>query len=133
MFSGPSTSPFRPLVRRRSSLDYPGALGRVSSSRGKLPSPSSHRTGLVGLTSGSSGHRGRQNSTRLFRRQPRGPQLFQRKRQLRWSDDAVHLAVLVLQREEPLFREEPLIERVVHRAAVAERPQGCATLVDNPP
>ena len=34
----------------------------VSSSRRRLPSPSSHRTGLVGLTSGSSGRRGQRNS-----------------------------------------------------------------------
>ena len=38
-------------------------LGVVSGSRGKLPSPSSHRTGLVGLTSGSSGHRSRRTQS----------------------------------------------------------------------
>ena len=73
--------------------EYQMAERGLSSSRGRLPSPSSHRTGLVGLTSGSSGRRGQQRASRLFRRQPRGPQLFQRKRQLRWSDDSVHLAV----------------------------------------
>jgi hypothetical protein len=31
---------------------------QASSSQGKLPSPSSHGTGLVGLTSGSSGRAG---------------------------------------------------------------------------
>ena len=40
-------------------VDSAEVLGRVSGSRERLPSPSSHRPGLVGLTSGSSGHRGR--------------------------------------------------------------------------
>ncbi len=61
-------------------------LAGVSSSRGKLPSSSSHRTGLVGLTSGSSGHRGRRKALRLVRRQHRCPQLFQRECHLRRSD-----------------------------------------------
>ncbi len=74
-------------------LDYPV----VSGSRGKLPSPSSHRTGLVGLTSGSSGRRGRRKVLRPVRRQHRCPQLFQRECHLRRSDDAVHVTVLELQ------------------------------------
>ena len=41
----------------------------------------------------------------------------------------MYIGVLVLKREEPLVREEPLIESVVHGAAVAERPQGFATLM----
>jgi hypothetical protein len=45
----------------------------------------------------------------------------------------VRLAVVVLKGDEPLFREVLLVEGVVHRAAVAERPQGFATLVDDPP
>ena len=45
----------------------------------------------------------------------------------------MHLAIPVLKREEPLVREVPLVERVIHRAAVAERPQGLATLVDDSP
>jgi hypothetical protein len=114
-------------------LDFRARLGPVSGSRGKLPSPSSHRTGLVGLTSGSSGRQGRRQSSHVCRRRPRGPQLFQRKRQLHWSGDAVHGAVLVLQREESVVREVPLVESVVHWAAVTERPQGCAPLVDDPP
>ncbi len=69
----------------------------VSGSRGKLPSPSSHRTGLVGLTSGSSGRRGRRKVLRPVRRQHRCPQLFQRECHLRRSDDAVHVTVLELQ------------------------------------
>ena len=40
----------------------------LSSSRGRLPSPSSHRTGLVDLTSGSSGHWGPRNSIPVFQR-----------------------------------------------------------------
>ena len=42
------------LLRSLRSLTGPPG----SSSRGRLPSPSSHRTGLVGLTSGSSGRWG---------------------------------------------------------------------------
>ena len=42
----------------------------------------------------------------------------------------MHLAIPVLKREEPLVREVPLVESVVHGAAVAECPQGLATLVD---
>jgi hypothetical protein len=45
----------------------------------------------------------------------------------------VHLAGLELEREKPVVREEPLVESVVHRAAVAQCPQGFAALVDNPP
>jgi hypothetical protein len=37
-------------------------LASVASSQGKLPSPSSHRTGLVDLTSGASGRAGSGNS-----------------------------------------------------------------------
>src|SRR5207237_10385138 len=51
---------------RPGDLHSVGALARVSSSQGKLPSPSSHRTGLVGLTSGSSGRRGRQEFNPLI-------------------------------------------------------------------
>ena len=43
----------------------------------------------------------------------------------------MHLAIPVLEREEPLVREVPLVESVVHRAAMTERPQGLATLVDH--
>jgi hypothetical protein len=78
------------------SLDFGARLAVVSSSQGRLPSPSSHRTGLVGLTSGSSGRRGRRNARHLVRRRHRCPQLFQRQRQLRWSDNMVHVAVQVL-------------------------------------
>ncbi len=42
----------------------------------------------------------------------------------------MHLAIPVFQREEPLVRKVPLVEGVVHGAAVAEGPQGLATLVD---
>jgi hypothetical protein len=70
---------------------------------------------------------------RLFRRRHDCPQLFQRQRQLGGSDDAVHLTIPVLEREEPLVRKVPLVESVIHRAAVTERPQGLATLVDDAP
>jgi hypothetical protein len=40
-----------------------GANNSLSGSRGRSPSPSSHRTGLVGLTSGSSGHRSRRTQS----------------------------------------------------------------------
>lgn len=43
-----------------------------SSSQGRLPSPSSHRTGLVDLTSGSSGHWGRQSAADRNRALPPG-------------------------------------------------------------
>jgi hypothetical protein len=57
-----------PPIRARPSLAIttghsPARLTPVSGSRGKLPSPSSHRTGLVGLTSGSSGHRSRRTQS----------------------------------------------------------------------
>ena len=42
----------------------------------------------------------------------------------------MHLAIPVLQREEPLVRKVSLVESVVHGAAVAEGPQGLTTLVD---
>jgi hypothetical protein len=70
---------------------------------------------------------------RLNRCQPCGPQLFQRECQLRWSDDAMHLTVPVLKREEPPVHEIPLVESVVHRAAMTERPQGLTALVDDAP
>ena len=46
--------------------------GSWSSSQGRLPSPSSHRTGLVDLTSGSSGHWGRQSAADRNRTLPPG-------------------------------------------------------------
>ena len=45
----------------------------------------------------------------------------------------MHLAIPVLEREEPLVREVPLVESVVHRPAMTQRPQGLATLVDSAP
>ena len=52
--------PTRSAITRR---DCRALFGPVSSSRGRSPSPSSHRTGLVGLTSGSSGRRGRRTQS----------------------------------------------------------------------
>ena len=45
----------------------------------------------------------------------------------------MHLAISVLKREEPLVREISLVESVIHRAAVAERPQSPTALVDDAP
>jgi hypothetical protein len=51
-------------------------------------------------------------------------------RELGGSGDAVHLTIAVLEREEPVVRRVPLVESVIHRAAVTERPRGLAILVD---
>src|SRR5512138_2150798 len=45
----------------------------------------------------------------------------------------MHLAIPVLKRDEPLVRKVSLVESVVHRAAMTERPQGLVTLVDDAP
>ena len=45
----------------------------------------------------------------------------------------MHLAIPVLKRQEPLVREISLVESVIHRAAMTERPQGLVTLVDDAP
>src|SRR5918994_5383239 len=45
----------------------------------------------------------------------------------------MHLAIPVLKRKEPLVREIPLVESVIHGTAMTERPQGLVTLVDDAP
>src|SRR5712692_1288015 len=72
-------------------------------------------------------------SIRLARRQPCGPQLFQRQLQLCRSDDDLQSAILARQGEEPPFREVRLVEHVVDRTGVAQRPEGLATPIDDSP
>src|SRR3970282_2268772 len=45
----------------------------------------------------------------------------------------MHLAIPVLKRQEPLVREISLVESVIHRAAMTERPESLVTLVDDAP
>ena len=45
----------------------------------------------------------------------------------------MHVAILVLKGDEPLCREVHLVERVVHGAAMTQRPEGFPALVDTSP
>jgi hypothetical protein len=65
-----------------------------SSSQGRLLSPSSHRTGLVDLTSGSSGHRRSRNSIPVVRCRRFRPQLSQRQHELLRGNDEPRLSTV---------------------------------------
>jgi len=96
-----------------------------ASSRGRSPAPSSHGTGLVGRTSGSSGRWGSENSIPVFqRRWVSHPQLSQRQYQLpRGNEDTdPEVPPLLLQRHQSPLTEIRVAQCLVGSGSVTERP-----------
>jgi hypothetical protein len=104
-----------------------------SGSRGRLPSPSSHGTGLVDLTSGSSGCRSSERS--VIRHRCRHPQLSQLQSELEqfWGNGSGPHQPTVFQRDQSPLGEVRLVEGSMQRRSLAQIPRAASAVVDRLP